>query len=83
MAKRKRSSKACTSKTIRFKTKRGKTISFKGHSGAGCGPRPKPKTGHLRAYKSEFKRQAKACKGKPRGAFLTCMKRMKGITPRV
>ena len=74
MAKRKRSTKACSATTVRFKTKRGKTIAFKGHSGAGCGPRPQPKTGHLRHYKAAFKAAAKPCKGKPRGAFLNCMK---------
>ena len=73
MAKRKRSTKACHATTVRFKTKRGKTISFKGHQGANCGPRPKPKTGHLRAYKQVFKQAAKFCKGKPRGQFLNCM----------
>ncbi len=73
MAKRRRSTKACTAKTIRFQTKRGKTISFKGHEGAGCGPRPKPKTGHLRHYKSALKTAAKHCKGKSRRAFLNCV----------
>lgn len=75
--KKRRSSSACRSTNIKFKTKRGKTITFKGHSGAGCSPRPKPSTTHLRPYKAEFARQAKACKGKTRGAFLSCMSRMK------
>jgi hypothetical protein len=74
MAKRKRSTKACHRTTIKFKTKRGKTIAFSGKTGAGCGPRPKPKTGHLRHFKAAFKAAAKHCKGKPRGAFLNCMK---------
>lgn len=76
MAKRKRKgggSKKCVRKTIRFKTKRGKTIEFTGKQGASCGPRPKPKTGHLRHYKASFKRAAKHCKGRSRGAFLNCM----------
>jgi hypothetical protein len=73
MAKRKRSSSACKSTTIRFKTKRGKVVAFKGHSGDGCGPRPKPKTGHLRHYKTAMKAAAKHCKGKSRGAFLNCV----------
>ena len=69
----KRSGK-CVRKQIRFKTKRGKTISFTGKQGASCGPRPKPKTGHLRPFKAIFKRAAKACKGTTRGRFLQCMK---------
>jgi hypothetical protein len=73
MAKKKKLSKTCVKKTIRFKTKRGKTISFEGKQGASCGPRPKPKTGHLRHFKNQFKAAAKHCKGKPRGAFLNCM----------
>ena len=79
---RKRSSTACTRKTITIKSKRGKVIAqFKGRQGPGCGPRPKPKTGHLSAYKKEFARQARACKGRTRGAFLSCMKRMGGAMP--
>jgi len=75
MAKRRKKSgsKKCVRTTIKFKTKRGKTISFTGKTGASCGPRPKPKTGHLRHFKASFKRAAKHCKGKPRGAFLNCM----------
>jgi hypothetical protein len=70
MAKR---AQGCKRTTIRFKTKRGKVIQFAGKSGAGCGPRPKPKTGHLRHYKIALGRAARACKGKTRRAFLNCV----------
>lgn len=75
MAKRRKKSGSgkCVRTTIKFKTKRGKTISFTGKTGASCGPRPKPKTGHLRHFKSAFKSAAKHCKGRSRGAFLNCM----------
>ena len=63
----------CTRKRITFKTKRGKTISFTGRQGQSCGPRPKPKTGHLRAYKGYMASAARACKGKSRRAFLNCV----------
>lgn len=59
-----RKSKSCKKTTIHFKTRRGKTISFVGKQGASCGPRPKPKTGHLKAYKTAFKSAVRACKGK-------------------
>lgn len=74
MAKKKRS-KACVKKTIRFKTKRGKVISFTGKQGASCGPRPKPKTGHLNVYKRALANAARSCKRKnlSRGAFLNCV----------
>lgn len=70
MAKR---AQGCKRTTIRFKTKRGKVVQFAGKTGAGCGPRPKPKTGHLRHYKAAMKTAAKYCKGKPRRAFLNCV----------
>ena len=87
MARRKRhhskrhTKKACHRTTIRFKTRRGKTISFTGKSGASCGPRPKPKTGHLRTYKSAFRTAIRACRGKShkrhgkhgKSAFNTCI----------
>lgn len=65
--------KDCTRKKITFKTKRGKTISFSGRQGAGCGPRPKPKTGHLSVFKKAMASAARSCKGKPRRAFLNCV----------
>lgn len=71
---RKKKSKGCTRGTIKFKTKRGKVVTFSGRSGLSCGPRKKPSTAHLRHYKSSFKAAAKHCKGKPRHAFLNCMK---------
>jgi hypothetical protein len=64
----------CTRKKIIIKNKRGKTVAeFMGRSGASCGPRPKPKTGHLRAWKARMKDAAKHCKGRPRQAFLNCV----------
>lgn len=72
MARRKKAA-GCKRTTIKFKTKRGKTVSFSGKSGNGCGPRPKPSTSHLRHFKSAMKTAAKHCKGKPRRAFLNCV----------
>ncbi len=63
----------CARNLISFTTKRGKQVSFPGKAGKSCGPRPRPKTGHLRHYKSAFKSAAKHCKGRSRGAFLNCM----------
>jgi hypothetical protein len=68
-----RRSKSCHAGTVRFKTKRGKVVSFKGHTGAGCGPRPKPRTGHLSVYKKGLARAARACKGKSLHAFRNCV----------
>ncbi|MGH7177012.1 MAG: hypothetical protein ACREJC_06515 [Tepidisphaeraceae bacterium] len=65
----------CRGTTISFKTKRGKTIEFKGKAGKACGPRRKP-TPPPKHFRTEFARQAKACKGGTRGAFLKCMKRL-------
>lgn len=67
----------CTRKTIRFRTKRGKTISFTGRTGAGCGPRRKPSTGHLRLYKGIFKDASKSCQRRYKPftkSFGRCMK---------
>ncbi len=66
-------SSTCKRGTIKFTTKRGKVIEFTGRGGKTCGPRPKPKTGHLRHYKTVFRAAAKHCKGRSRGAFLNCM----------
>lgn len=64
----------CTRKKITIKNKRGKVIAtFMGRQGKSCGPRPKPKTGHLREWKTALGKAAKSCKGKPRGAFLNCV----------
>jgi len=64
MAKRRKraKSKACHKAVIRFKKKRGGIVSFTGKTGAGCGPRPKPKTGHLQVFKALFKTAARTCK---------------------
>lgn len=71
--------KNCTRKKIQIKSKRGKVIAeFMGHTGAGCGPRPKPSTRHLAPFKKNFALQARACKGNKRGKFLQCMRRIKG-----
>lgn len=58
----------CKSTTIKFKTKRGKVISFKGHAGSGCAPRKKPSTRHLKVYQEVFGEAAKKC-AKKYGGF--------------
>lgn len=64
----------CTRKKIIIKGKRGRVVAeFMGRTGKECGPRPKPKTGHLGHYKAAMKEIARSCKGKPRKAFLGCM----------
>lgn len=64
----------CTRKKITIKSKRGKVIAtFMGRQGKACGPRPKPKTGHLRRYKEAMRTAAKSCKGQTRGKFLNCV----------
>lgn len=73
MAKRKRSSKSCHVGTVKFQTKRGRTVSFKGHVGPDCGPRKKPSTAHLRAYKTAMGRAARHCKGRKGQAFKNCV----------
>lgn len=74
MAKRRRG-KSCHVANVRFKTKRGKVISFKGHVGSECGPRPKPSTAHLHQHKQAFRAAAKACKklGRKGRAFGKCI----------
>jgi len=78
--------KSCSTGTIRFKTKRGKVIQFKGHKGAGCGPRPKPKTGHLREFKAAMKSAAPGCKRRAKGSaavYRRCVgNAIKSATPR-
>lgn len=66
----------CRRQTIRIKSKRGKVIAeFMGRKGKGCGPRPKPKTGHLRVYQQALAHAARSCKRKnlKRDAFLGCV----------
>ena len=70
---RKRSGAACRTGTVRFKTKRGKVITFKGKSGPGCGPRKKASTRHLAPYKSLLATAAKACKGLKKKQFQNCV----------
>jgi len=69
MARRKKKSShggSCTPKMIRFKTKRGKVVEFRGRPGgmttAGgvCAPKRRS-TAHLRTYKSAFKSAVHAC----------------------
>lgn len=78
--------KKCTTGTIRFKTKRGKVISFKGHKGSDCAPRKKPSTAHLREYKSVMKSAAPGCKRSARGnvkVYRRCIgNAIKSATPR-
>lgn len=66
---------SCTRTTIKFKTKRGRPIEFGGRKGPGCGPRPKPKTGHLRVYQTALAAASRSCKRKnlPRKSFLNCV----------
>jgi hypothetical protein len=68
-------SSTCKRGTIKFTTKRGKTIEFKGRAGKSCGPRPKPKTSHLKPYQRVFAQAARSCGRKKlsRGAFLNCV----------
>jgi hypothetical protein len=61
--------------TIKKKGSKRIIAQFKGHSGPGCGPRRKP-TPPPKRFRDEFARQARACKGRKRGAFITCMKRL-------
>lgn len=81
MARKKRRSRSSRPKTgckggvVRFKTKRGKVIEFRGNQGPSCGPRRKP-TPPPKRYRDEFARQARACKGSRRAGFLKCMKRL-------
>ena len=65
--------KKCHAGLVSFKTKRGKTISFRGHTGAGCPARRKPSTRHLADFKKDLARAARKCKGKGRKAFLACV----------
>lgn len=66
---------SCKRTTIKFKTKRGKPIQFAGRSGPGCGPRPKPKTSHLRVYQTALAAASRSCarKNLSRGPFLNCV----------
>lgn len=65
--------KGCARTTISFTTKRGKKVEFDGRAGQACGPRPKPKTGHLAPYKKAFAQAARDCKGDKGQRFLKCM----------
>jgi hypothetical protein len=68
-----RSSSACRTGQVRFKTKRGKVITFKGKTGPGCGPRKKPTTRHLAPYKRKLASAAKSCKGLSKNQFQSCV----------
>lgn len=77
--------KKCKAGIVRFKTKRGKTIQFRGHTGSDCGPRPKPKTGHLSEFKKAMKAAAPGCKRRAKGAkaYRHCIgNAIKSATPR-
>jgi len=71
--KRSRRSSACRTGIVRFKTKRGKVVSFHGKTGAGCAPRKKPSTRHLARYKSALAKASRACKGKRGRTFRSCV----------
>lgn len=51
----------CVRKRIVIKKGRKVVADFMGHTGSGCGPRPKPKTGHLREAKALMKKAAPQC----------------------
>lgn len=72
---RKKSSRgaSCRAGIVRFKTKRGKVVQFRGKTGPGCAPRKKPSTRHLARYKSALAKASRACKGKRGGAFRKCV----------
>jgi hypothetical protein len=72
-ARRRRGSGSCHTGTVRFKTKRGKVVSFHGKTGPGCGPRKKASTRHLAPYKSALARAAKSCKGLKKNQFQSCV----------
>jgi len=58
--KKKRRSTGCTRKKISIKTRKG-LVTFVGRQGPDCGPRPKPKTGHLRPWKNAMKDAGPQC----------------------
>lgn len=66
-------STGCHAGIVKFKTKRGKVISFRGKTGPSCGPRKKPKTGHLAPYKRKMAAAAKSCKGLAKHQFQSCV----------
>lgn len=69
--------KACKITTIKFKTKRGRPISFRGHSGSDCPPRRKPSTRHLGPWKAVMKKASPQCARRFGGGtkgFGKCMK---------
>jgi hypothetical protein len=68
-----RGGSACRTGTVRFKTKRGKVVTFHGKTGPGCGPRKKASTRHLAPYKSALARAAKGCKGLKKNQFQSCV----------
>jgi hypothetical protein len=72
-ARRARRGGTCRTGTVRFKTKRGKVVTFHGKSGPGCGPRKKASTRHLAPYKSALARAARACKGLKKNQFQSCV----------
>lgn len=65
--------KACRAGIVSFETSRGKKISFRGKTGAGCAPRKKPSTRHLAPYKRALATASRACRGKKAGAFRKCV----------
>lgn len=72
---RKKSSRgaSCRAGIVRFKTKRGKVVQFRGKTGAGCAPRKKPSTRHLAKYKSALAKASRSCRGKHGSAFRKCV----------
>lgn len=61
---------------IKSKRRKGKIVAeFMGRTGKDCGPRPKPKTAHLKPFQQAMASAARSCKKKhlKRGAFLNCV----------
>lgn len=70
---RRKSTGSCRVGIVRFKTKRGKVIQFRGKTGPGCPPRKKPSTRHLAPFKRALASAARACRGKHGRQFRSCV----------
>jgi len=70
--KRFKKSTGCARHMVEFTTKRGKTISFAGRLGKGCGPRKKPTPPPVE-FRRGMANAARACKGRSHSAFLKCV----------
>lgn len=70
---RRKARAACRVTTVRFKTRRGRVVEFRGKKGPGCPPRRKPSTRHLAPYKRALAAAARACKGRRGATFRRCV----------